>query len=251
MTTFPPHQAPDFPQANAAADLTVQRGDQGAAVVELQRLLNARGATLVVDGIFGAATDAAVRRFQQENRLVVDGIVGARTWAVLRSLAAQPIRLVDVIAFYDPANYPHQRSALIWLQTQIPLPTLMEFAQRWRNSQPVNNPTLQQGDRGVAVVGLQTLLNRFNAGLVVDGIFGAATRAAVVAFQTNNELRPDGIVDATTWRVLRFVPLRLVDLKTRYNPQQNPHQIQALNWLQARISVATLNEFTRQWRNLA
>jgi peptidoglycan hydrolase-like protein with peptidoglycan-binding domain len=61
----------------------VRRGDQEHPVRTLQYLLRARGHTVVVDGVFGPDTEAAVRAFQQEKHLAVDGVVGPLTWAAL------------------------------------------------------------------------------------------------------------------------------------------------------------------------
>jgi peptidoglycan hydrolase-like protein with peptidoglycan-binding domain len=61
----------------------VRRGDKEHPVQTLQYLLRARGHTVTVDGIFGPATDAAVRAFQQQHGLAADGIVGPLTWAAL------------------------------------------------------------------------------------------------------------------------------------------------------------------------
>ena len=49
----------------------------------IQYLLNARGARLVVDGVFGGATTTAVKSFQRKHRLAVDGHVGPATWKKL------------------------------------------------------------------------------------------------------------------------------------------------------------------------
>jgi len=52
-----------------ATDPTLRQGDSGAAVSELQQLLNAKGINITVDGVFGNATRAAVVQFQQQNGL--------------------------------------------------------------------------------------------------------------------------------------------------------------------------------------
>ena len=57
---------------------------------------------------------------------------------------------------------------------------------------------LTVGDRGPDVTQLQTRLNQFGAGLDIDGDFGTATRAAVVAFQRSKGLTADGVVGTRT-----------------------------------------------------
>ncbi|WP_434643502.1 NlpC/P60 family protein [Thermoanaerobacterium thermosaccharolyticum] len=62
---------------------------------------------------------------------------------------------------------------------------------------------LKYGSRGQAVVSLQQTLNRlgYNTG-GIDGIFGSATRNAVIALQKKFGLSPDGIVGPATEAVL-------------------------------------------------
>jgi lysozyme len=59
---------------------TLRNGDEGQQVKALQKLLNAG---LTIDGIFGNATEAAVKDFQGANALTTDGIVGVNTWTKL------------------------------------------------------------------------------------------------------------------------------------------------------------------------
>jgi hypothetical protein len=59
-------------------------------------------------------------------------------------------------------------------------------------------PQLQRGSKGKAVKVLQVILG----GLEVDGSFGPATQAAVIAFQKAHGLEPDGIVGPKTWKAL-------------------------------------------------
>lgn len=58
-------------------------GAQGEAVRELQHRLRATGIDPGEDGDFGAATELAVRAFQERRRLRVDGICGPETWGAL------------------------------------------------------------------------------------------------------------------------------------------------------------------------
>jgi peptidoglycan hydrolase-like protein with peptidoglycan-binding domain len=67
----------------AGARPLLRRGDEGAAVTDLQRLLG-----ITADGDFGPATDRAVRAFQKAHGLDVDGVVGPAPWGKLRAVAA-------------------------------------------------------------------------------------------------------------------------------------------------------------------
>lgn len=57
----------------------VKIGSRGSAVKNLQSLLGLKPC----DGIFGTATDLAVKDFQKKNGLIVDGVVGRLTWDAL------------------------------------------------------------------------------------------------------------------------------------------------------------------------
>ncbi|GGA48921.1 muramoylpentapeptide carboxypeptidase [Kroppenstedtia guangzhouensis] len=71
---------------------TLKRGDSGADVRELQIRVAGWAADspsrtyVAVDGVFGPATEAAVKRFQRAYGLTVDGVVGPDTQRVLNSL---------------------------------------------------------------------------------------------------------------------------------------------------------------------
>jgi peptidoglycan hydrolase-like protein with peptidoglycan-binding domain len=63
---------------------TIANGASGEAVRRLQRALRRTpNLSIAVDGIFGPATEAAVREFQQGSGLAVDGVVGPATWNAL------------------------------------------------------------------------------------------------------------------------------------------------------------------------
>ena len=81
----------------------VGQGETGKRVSDLQARLNALGAKLKVDGIFGPKTLAAVKAFQKSHGLRVDGLVGPKTTAALR--AKHPA------AHHAPAHTPAKTPA--------------------------------------------------------------------------------------------------------------------------------------------
>ena len=65
-------------------------------------------------------------------------------------------------------------------------------------------PTVSRGDRGREVRAVQRLLKATGERLVVDGVFGARTRSAVLRHQHRTSLDVDGVVGRYTWSDLLF-----------------------------------------------
>ena len=149
--------------ASGPASTTLLReGSRGPAVSDLQAQLNAKGASLDVDGIFGPQTEAAVRAFQEAHGLQVDGIVG-----------------------------PETRNAL------ERAPSVQDGAVT--NAQPVLRQGQQGPEVATLQSRLNAVAD---SGLAVDGDFGPATRAAVVDFQRRAGIGVDGVVGPETYRAL-------------------------------------------------
>lgn len=142
-------------------------GARGAAVRGLQEDLIALKYSVGssgADGIFGPATRDAVVRFQRANGLVVDGVVGAQTMG----------KLIGESGTSSPPSTSGGR-------------------------------LLRLGSRGDAVRGLQEdlIALKYSVGSSgADGVFGPATRDAVIRFQRANKLAADGIVGPQTMKVL-------------------------------------------------
>lgn len=75
--------APPAREAPEASRLPLELGSVGPAVRELQRRLNMLSARLEVDGHYGEAVQASVKRLQEHCRLPPTGVADARTWAAL------------------------------------------------------------------------------------------------------------------------------------------------------------------------
>lgn len=131
-------------------------------------------------GVFGDSTRAAVSAFQRIFNLTSDGIVGKATWYKISSIYTAVARLGEL----------NSEGNTLGIGTVPP------------------SATLRQGSRGQDVITLQYLLNvigEYYPGIpriTQDGIFGSGTRQAVIAFQNQMGLSPDGVVGARTWNAL-------------------------------------------------
>ena len=129
---------------------------------------------VTVDGRFGSATAAAVRRFQTYFGLTSDGVVGRTTWNKMYEVY-NDIANKLLSSSLRPGEYPG---------------------------------VLRNGSSGTAVRELQFYLYLMSAyessipAIGIDGQFGASTEAAVRAYQRFAGLTVDGIVGRTTWNSL-------------------------------------------------
>jgi peptidoglycan hydrolase-like protein with peptidoglycan-binding domain len=76
----------------------LKRGNRGEKVKLIQEWLKFHRLHMVIDGIFGPATDYAVRQFQRKKNLGVDGIVGPITFSAL----VNPMK--EVLKSIEPGN---------------------------------------------------------------------------------------------------------------------------------------------------
>lgn len=162
----------------------LRNGSTGPSVVTVQVELNRISQNYpaipkipAVDGIFGDRTEAAVRKFQEVFGLTVDGIVGPATWYAL-------VRLyTGVLSLSELRSLGQTFYANAWLYPE----------------------GLQLGARGIKVRHLQYMLSILSEYIQtippveIDGIFGPATRNAVVASQARFGLEQTGVVDPETW----------------------------------------------------
>ena len=63
-------------------------------------------------------------------------------------------------------------------------------------------PDLKKGQAGEAVRFLQKFLICYGYHLALDGQFGSQTEQAVIGFQYDQNIMPDGIVGKDTWRAI-------------------------------------------------
>lgn len=89
-----------------SAFASFQRGDDGEEVLAIQkRLVELNYSVGTIDGEFGPATEAAIKKFQSAQGLEVDGVVGSATYKALMNKEMPPNRAQNTVRSILRAAY--------------------------------------------------------------------------------------------------------------------------------------------------
>lgn len=127
-----------------------------------------------IDGIFGRETERAVISYQKEYGLPATGVVDRSAWTSIYNSYLTLLSSLPPFYFSD-------------------------------STEPYPGYPIRMGSRGEYVLRIQNYLNLISETypeiprLDADGIFGNATRSAVIAYQRLFGIDPTGVVAATTY----------------------------------------------------
>lgn len=200
---------------DAATDaLPLARNSRGPRVLYFQYALrinciNPNG----TDGIFGAGTESAVNRYKVQKGFEQDGQVDITTWEKMRedirpiqtALANRGYKVgyVDGIAREETYNavLQYQRDNGLTSDGMVGTATKNLLMGSGGGTGTISS-TLKKGSNGSLTRYLQMLLKQLGYTVTENGLYDTPTEEAVVMFQKNYKLDPDGIVGGGTWRAL-------------------------------------------------
>ena len=172
-------------RVEASSFSSLRIGSRSSAVREMQLALIEKGVTVPggADGIFGPATQSALKSFQQKHGLKSTGILNRRT--------ARKLGLIGS-AIATPA--PEAPATRINERVEI---RIGQFGEQ------------------VRLVQSALIIAGINVSGGADGAFGPATYSAVKSFQAAKGLAQTGVVDATTAKALNtyFDIVKTVEIK--------------------------------------
>ena len=148
---------------------TLRFGMKGEEVRKLQKeLIEQNYLTGKADGIFGPATEEAVRRFQKTNKLKVDGLAGPKTQEKL---------------YNAPGN--------------------TSDGSKYKSYFSGDYSTISEKSDSARIRVLQKVLQQMNyLRDSADGVYGTNTKNAVCCFQQGHGLRKDGIAGENTLKAI-------------------------------------------------
>jgi len=174
---------------------SVSLGSTGDWALYVQQLLYIIGFQVDMDGYFGEPSVEYLKQFQSMQGIYPDGIAGPITLAALET-AAFGAATTDTSApdpVPEPSPEPVPEPAAEPAPAAAPTPSVV-----------IPTTTLSYGDSNDQVIALQQKLMELGYLNISapDGIFGNMTDSAVKAFQSANNIYPDGVVGPVTTSAL-------------------------------------------------
>ncbi|WP_055074201.1 peptidoglycan-binding protein [Pseudanabaena sp. 'Roaring Creek'] len=174
-------------------------------------------------------------------------------WQTASGLTTTATSLPDALSGYNLAQMLNQNLALQWLQGQISSQALAKFRQDWSNlnagvgttttpftpSQPsdTSNPPLQLINLSDAVKVFKRSANQVTA---LENLQNALPALTMQQFFQR-------------WSVAsgqNAIAISLVDVFQDYDSQKFPSQVTALQWLEKELTIANLEQFSRDWQTI-
>lgn len=196
----------------SAADL--KYGDRGNDVKEIQDYLIAQNLLHVAaDGVYGSATEEAIKDFQSALGLEADGVCGAMTYKLLRAAAYDEID-VTTWRLGDPVP---ERTSAVKSSSESTINTVKVVGEVAKVAGV--GDVIKLGVKGDGVVYLQNKLIElgFYTGKA-DGVCGQSTVNALKKFQSSRGMKADGICGRRTYSALDEMPLNLNDYDYSIDP---------------------------------
>lgn len=152
------------------------KGNLGAAISEMQNRLHMMGYLKTpTDGIYGSATESAVKKLQKDYNIPISGAIDEQTLSILNDKKKEKEPIL-----------PNQKK---------------------EKGKRKSTENLMTGARGKRVAELQNklLLHGYYPGNS-DGIYGKGTEQAVLKLQKRNKLKETGTADSDVWEKLEQSP---------------------------------------------
>ena len=199
---------------NAGDQFPLKLHSRGPQVLYLQYALrisciNPNG----TDGAFGSGTEAAVNRYKAKHGMSADGQMDIAAWERLRSeirpiqtaLAGRGYAVGSIDGIATEAVYKavlqfqkdqHMNAdGMVGTQTKALL-----FG--GGDGKGTVSSTLRPGSNGSLCRYMQNMLSMLGFSVRINGIFDEATRNAILQFQKDHGMEPDGVVGRNTWKAL-------------------------------------------------
>lgn len=110
----PPEPEPEPDDTRRKLYLIPRPRMEGDDVREVQERLNVHNIVCDIDGVFGPATDAAVRAFQQAEGIAVNGVVNDETWVALQREPDAPSPKQELVKEFIQYLYEQLCNVYVW-----------------------------------------------------------------------------------------------------------------------------------------